>query len=129
MKIRIGHLSTFYHTAILLMTQGRADARLGAEVEWRLMGTGPAIMKAFERRELDLAYIGLPPAIIGISQGINVLCVAGGHVEGTVMAGKSQWSGFPAAKDIRAVLEQFRGRTDRRSGHGFHSRRHPEGLH
>ena len=68
-------------------------------------------MKAFERRELDLAYIGLPPAIIGISQGINVLCVAGGHVEGTVMAAKSQWSGFPAAKDIRAVLEQFRGRT------------------
>ncbi len=111
MKIRIGHLSTFYHTAILLMAQGSADARLGAEVEWRLMGTGPAIMKAFERRELDLAYIGLPPAIIGISRGINVLCVAGGHVEGTVMAGKSRWSGFPAAKDIRAVLEQFQGRT------------------
>ena len=107
MKIRIGHLSTFYHTAILLMAQGSADARLGAEVEWKLMGTGSAIMKAFERHELDLAYIGLPPAIIGISQGINVLCVAGGHVEGTVMAGKAQCIGFPAALD--AVLKQFRG--------------------
>ena len=47
MKIRIGHLSTFYHTAVLLMAQGDADARLGAETEWKLMGTGPEIMKAF----------------------------------------------------------------------------------
>lgn len=110
MKIRIGHLSTFYHTAVLLMAQRTVDARLGAEVEWKLMGTGPAIMKAFQRGELDMAYIGLPPAIIGISQGIKVVCVAGGHVEGTVMAGKSQWEAFPEAGDLSAVLGQFRGR-------------------
>jgi NitT/TauT family transport system substrate-binding protein len=109
-KIRIGHLSTFYHTAVLLMAQRTADARLGAEVEWKLMGTGPAIMKAFQRGELDMAYIGLPPAIIGISQGIQVVCVAGGHVEGTVMAGKQQWKAFPDAGDLGGVLGQFRGR-------------------
>jgi NitT/TauT family transport system substrate-binding protein len=110
MKIRIGHLSTFYHTAVLLMAQRNVDARLGAEVEWKLMGTGPAIMKAFQRGELNMAYIGLPPAIIGISQGINVTCVAGGHVEGTVMAGKPQWKAFPETGSLGAVLEQFRGR-------------------
>jgi NitT/TauT family transport system substrate-binding protein len=110
MKIRIGHLSTFYHTAVLLMAQGTIDERLGAEIEWKLMGTGPAIMKAFQSGELDLAYIGLPPAIIGISQGIKVVCVAGGHVEGTVMAGKARWKAFPEAPDLGTVLEQFRGR-------------------
>jgi NitT/TauT family transport system substrate-binding protein len=110
MKIRIGHLSTFYHTAILLMAKGDADAQLEAEVEWRLMGTGPAIMQAFQRRELDLAYIGLPPAIIGMAQGINVICVAGGHMEGTVMTGKAQWLGHTEGADLRAVLKQFRGR-------------------
>ncbi len=110
MKIRIGHLSTFYHTAILLMARGDTDSRVGAEIEWRLMGTGPAIMKAFGRGELDLAYIGLPPAIIGIDQGIKVVCVAGGHVEGTVMAGKSQWKGFPETDDLGMTLSQFRGR-------------------
>ena len=110
MKIRIGHLSTFYHTAILLMAQGDADARLGAEIEWKLMGTGPAIMKAFKSGELDLAYVGLPPAIIGIDQGIRVVCVAGGHVEGTVMAGKKIWTGYPETPDLGAVLRQFRGR-------------------
>jgi NitT/TauT family transport system substrate-binding protein len=110
MKIRIGHLSTFYHTAILLMAEGNADAWLEAEVEWTLMGTGPAIMQAFQRHELDLAYIGLPPAIIGIAQGIDVICVAGGHMEGTVMAGKPQWLAHADGADLRTVLLQFRGR-------------------
>jgi len=109
MKIRIGHLSTFYHTAILLMANGDADSRVGAEIEWNLMGTGPAIMKAFGRGELDMAYIGLPPAIIGIDQGIKVTCVAGGHIEGTVMAGKARWTGFPETEDLGVILGQFRG--------------------
>ena len=109
MKIRIGHLSTFYHTAVLLMAQQTAEARLGAEVEWKLMGTGPAIMQAFVRGELDMAYIGLPPAIIGMSRGIKVVCVAGGHVEGTVMAGKAKWKAFPEAVDLKTVLGQFQG--------------------
>jgi len=108
-KIRIGHLSTFYHTAILLMARGDADARLGVETEWKLMGTGPAIMQAFERGELDMAYVGLPPAIIGMDQGINVTCVAGGHMEGTIMAGKAEWKGFPETGDLGTVLRQFRG--------------------
>jgi NitT/TauT family transport system substrate-binding protein len=109
MKIRIGHLSTFYHTAILLMAQGNADARLGAEIEWKLMGTGPAIMKAFQQNGLDLAYIGLPPAIIGMSKGINIICVAGGHMEGTVLAGGPQAAGFPESSDLGIILRQFRG--------------------
>jgi NitT/TauT family transport system substrate-binding protein len=68
-------------------------------------------MKAFGRGEIDLAYIGLPPAIIGIDQGIKVLCVAGGHVEGTVLAAKTQCRGFPGEPDPGQVLRQFRGRS------------------
>ncbi len=111
MKIRIGHLSTFYHTAILLMARGDVPSRLEAEVEWRLMGTGPAIVQAFERRELDLAYIGLPPAIIGISRGVPILCIAGGHVEGTIMAGREQWKDSARAEDLPQIVMQFKGRS------------------
>jgi NitT/TauT family transport system substrate-binding protein len=108
-KIRIGHLSTFYHTSILLMAQGSADARLGSSIEWKLMGTGPSIMKAFQQNELELAYIGLPPAIIGMSKGINVICIAGGHMEGTVLAGGPLAAGFPEINDLGVILRQFRG--------------------
>lgn len=118
MKIRIGHLSTFYHTAILLMARKSIFARLGIEAEWTLMGTGPAIMKAFGRGELDLAYIGLPPAIIAMEQGSRVVCIAGGHMEGTVMAGKACWLGFPETEDLGAILGQFEGSTIGVPGNG-----------
>jgi NitT/TauT family transport system substrate-binding protein len=109
MTIRIGHLSTFYHTAILLMDRQDLEERLGTPAAWTLFGTGPAIMEAFGRGELDLAYVGLPPAIIGMDQGLMVRCVAGGHMEGTVLAGRSRWTAFPQAPDLGSVLEQFRG--------------------
>ncbi len=68
-------------------------------------------MQAFQRRDLDLAYIGLPPAMIGMDQGIRVVCVAGGHMEGTVMAGKLLRNKLPEANGPGSVLRQFRGKT------------------
>lgn len=111
MKLRIGHLSTFYHTAVLLMARGGIDGQLGAVVEWKLFGTGPAIMQAFDTGAIDLAYIGLPPMIIGIDRGIQVQCVAGGHVEGTTLAAKGAWKGLSELPGPADVLRQFRGRS------------------
>ena len=110
MKLRIGHLSTFYHTSILLMARGDLTTRLGVDVDWKLFGTGPAIVSAFENGELDLAYIGLPPAVIGISRGVNIVCVAGGHMEGTVTAGKKEFAGFSGEQKLSAILGQLAGR-------------------
>ncbi len=108
-KIVIGHLSTFYHTSTVLMADRDFPEQLGRDVEWRLFGTGPAIVDAFDRKELDLAYIGLPPAVIGISRGVEIVCIAGGHIEGTVISGKKTFRGFPEIGDFGGILEQFRG--------------------
>lgn len=109
MLLRIGHLSTFYHTAIILMARADTNSRLGAEIDWRLFGTGPAIADAFDKGELDIAYIGLPPAIIGINRGVNIICVAGGHVEGTVVTGRKELKGFPDEADMNKILSQIKG--------------------
>lgn len=109
MKLRIGHLSTFYHTAMILMAEGTINKKLSSDVEWKLFGTGPAIVDSFRKGELDLAYIGLPPAIIGIDKGVEIKCIAGGHVEGTVFCGKNQYKGFPEIYDFKEILQQFRG--------------------
>lgn len=109
MKLRIGHLSTFYHTAIILMAQNELKKRAGNDAEWRLFGTGPAIVDAFKKSEIDLAYIGLPPAIIGISQGVDIKCIAGGHIEGSVLCSKAQYKGFPEIEDLGDILKQFCG--------------------
>lgn len=109
-KFRIGHLSTAYHTSLILMGAGWVEERLNVQVEWQLYGTGPAIVQAFEKGNLDLAYIGLTPVIIGVERGMHFKCVAGGHVEGTVLVARD-------AKDLGAlgstakVLRQLEGST------------------
>jgi len=109
MTIRIGHLSTFYHTATLLMPGGALARDLRVDTEWRLFGTCPAIMDAFSREELDLAYIGLPPAIIGIADGVDIRCVAGGHMDGTVFSGRAGSLSYPQTEDLAQILGQFSG--------------------
>lgn len=54
-----------------------------------------------------MGYIGLPPAIIGIGRGLKIKCVAGGHVEGTVLIGGSSYRAKETAKD---ALSQFKGK-------------------
>jgi NitT/TauT family transport system substrate-binding protein len=84
---------------------------MGANAQWRLYGTGPAMVSAFRKDEIDMAYIGLPPAIIGIGQGVKIKCIAGGHMEGTVLCGTSQFRGFPEINDLKEIIAQFVGRT------------------
>ena len=105
-EMKIGYLTTLYHTSFVLRASGRVD-RLGIKASWKLFPNGPAMMESFEKKELDLGYIGLPPAIIGIGRGLKIKCVAGGHVEGTVLTGGSSYRVRETAKD---ALSQFKGK-------------------
>ncbi|WP_319508108.1 ABC transporter substrate-binding protein [uncultured Methanolobus sp.] len=110
-RLRIGHLSTMYHSSFILMGTDWLE-KAGIEVEWILFGGGPAIVNAFENDEIDIGYIGLPPAMIGIDRGLQIKCVAGGHVEGTMMIAISEFLTFDECKnDSTLFLNQFKGLT------------------
>jgi NitT/TauT family transport system substrate-binding protein len=109
-KLRIGHLTTSYHTCFILMGGNWIEDRMGIHPEWRLFPTGPAMVKAFTAGELDIGYIGLPPAMIGISKGLQAKCVAGGHVEGTVLTVRREYRTFAELGSIKNTLSQLRGR-------------------
>ncbi len=108
-ELRIAHLSTVYHTSFILMGTDWL-ARAGIKAEWKIYPSGPDIVNAFSEKEIDLAYIGLPPAIIGIDRGVPIICVAGGHVEGTVMIARKEYGTLDELKNINAVLAQFEGK-------------------
>lgn len=108
MKLRIGHLSTLYHTSIVMLAMDYLLNGFAAPLEWKLFGTGPAIVEAFKNDEIDIAYIGLPPAIIGIDKGRKIKCIAGGHIEGTVIASRKNIPGFPDEDDLGAILVQLK---------------------
>lgn len=106
--LRIGHLSTIYHTSLLLMSPEWTGTPVGAA--WELFPTGPAMMEAFREDRLDIGYIGLPPAMIGMARGVPVRCVAGGHMEGTVVIGPPSTKTLEdAGGSLPTTLAQFRG--------------------
>lgn len=108
-ELRIGYLSTIYHTSFLLRSTNSLE-KLGLDTKWVLFGGGPAIVEAFAKRELDIGYIGLPPVMIGIDKGIGIKCIAGGHIEGTVFIGKNNYKSLDElGNDINAFFEQFKG--------------------
>jgi len=107
-RIRIGHLSTMYHTAFLLRGSDLLPAR-GIAAEWTLFPSGPDIISAMQAGRIDLGYIGLPPVIIGIDRGLSLACIAGGHIEGTVMIAGPGTHALEEFSDMPAFLSQFSG--------------------
>ena len=109
-KLSIGHLSTCYHSNFILMQDDDLKTQLGVEVDWKMFGTGPEMVAAFKNNELDIGYIGLPPAIIGIEQGVPIKCVAGGHVEGTILCAQKKYKDDRQMNNnLRKVMSQFKG--------------------
>ncbi|MEW6409424.1 MAG: ABC transporter substrate-binding protein [Nitrospirota bacterium] len=109
--IRIGHLPTIYHTSIILMGTDWINKNIGISVNWQLFGTGLPVIQAFEKGEIDLAYMGLPPVIIGIDRGLHIKCIAGGHVEGSVFVADKDFRRLNQNTDVNEVLIQFKGKT------------------
>lgn len=110
--MNIGHLSTAYHTNWILIGNNDLEKDLNLKVNWSLFGTGPLMVEAFKEGKLDIGYMGLPPAIVGIDNGVPIKCVAGGHVEGTIMVGKKNHKAIGELNnDIYKTLLQFKGHT------------------
>lgn len=109
-KLRIGHLSTAYHANFILMGNKDLNDDFNMRIRWKLFGTGPSMIKAFQNKKLDIGYMGLPPAIIGIDKGVPIKCVAGGHVEGTIMVAHKELKTMDQLNNnLSDVFSQFKG--------------------
>jgi len=106
-ELVIGYLSTLYHTSFILRGSGLMEDT-GLKASWKLFPNGPAMVDALEMGEIDLCYLGLPPAMMGTARGLKIKCVAGGHVEGTVLIGGS---GIQPGRSAKEALTQFKGKT------------------
>ena len=119
--IRIGHLSTLYHTAFLLRGSGLLAGR-GIRATWTLFPSGPDIISAMQAGTLDLGYIGLPPVIIGIDRGLRLACIAGGHIEGTVVIAGDTVRTLAECGGMQEFLSQLARKSDRHATERFHPR-------
>lgn len=69
------------------------------------------MMESFASKDIDLGYIGLPPVMIGIENGLKIKCVGGGHIEGTIMMAPNSFKSYEELGSLESVLKQFEGKT------------------
>jgi NitT/TauT family transport system substrate-binding protein len=94
------------------MEDKKFSKALNRIIEWVLFGTGPSMVKAFEKGKIDIGYMGLPPAIIGINKGVQIKCVAGGHIEGTIMIALEKYKKIEEFEgNLARSLSQFIGKS------------------
>ncbi len=110
-QLKIGYLSTMYHTSHIIKAERWIEKCMDTTPEWHLFPTGPVMVDAFAAGTIDIGYIGLPPAMIGIEKGIPIKCIAGGHMEGTLMLALKDYQSFEELQSIDQVLKQFEGKT------------------
>ena len=108
-RLRVGHLPTLYHTSFILMGAALLK-KADIEAKWTLFPSGPDLVNAMCAAHIDIGYVGLPPAIIGVERGCRLVCVAGGHVEGTVLIGRADVKALDQCATMAEFLAQFSGR-------------------
>ncbi|MGZ4904069.1 MAG: ABC transporter substrate-binding protein [Halobacteriota archaeon] len=106
--LRFGYLPTLYHTSFILKAETSLE-RYDIEAQWTLFPSGPDVVGALRRAQIDIGYTGLPPAIIGIDRGAPIECIAGGHIEGTVMVAGGDIAPLEQCATMDTFLTQFIG--------------------
>jgi NitT/TauT family transport system substrate-binding protein len=99
-----------YHTSHIIKAEQWIEQEMTMTAAWKLFPTGPAMLEAFAASTIDIGYIGLPPAMIGIAKGLPITCIAGGHTEGTVMIAPTGFHSCDGRVSIDQVLMQFEGK-------------------
>ena len=107
--LRAGYLSTVYHTSFILKGTGILHD-YGLKAEWTLFPSGPDMVNAMQEGSIDIGYTGLPPVIIGIDRGVKLQCIAGGHIEGTVLIAGDHVKTLHECSGMQDFFSQFHGK-------------------
>ena len=105
LKIRVGHFPNVTHAQALI---GHGDGwfarAMGPDVviDWKLFHAGPAAVQALFAGEIDLAYLGSGPAVVGHvkSRGQALRVIAGAADGGAALIVRPQ-AGIRTAADFR----------------------------
>src|SRR3989344_8858216 len=105
LKIRVAHLPNVTHAqALIAHGTGRFAQAMGPDVaiDWKVFNAGPTAVQALFAGEIDLAYLGTGPAIVGYvkSRGQALRVIAGAADGGAALVVRPQ-AGIHGAADFR----------------------------
>lgn len=111
---RLGYIPASCQSSWIMIDTKMVERNLNVKTEWKLFTAGPAATQAFAQDQLDVAFIGVPPMMIGIDKGVPIKCVAATHAEGSVLVARKD-SGLKTLAELKndavAAFRQLEGKT------------------
>lgn len=107
--LKVGYIPIMPMAQLFVMEgEGWAD-EAGLEFEFTRFSDGPAIVQALASGKLDVAYVGIGPAMVARANGIDLRVVASNVTEQLALIGRGDFaSTFQEAEDPAAAFARFR---------------------
>jgi NitT/TauT family transport system substrate-binding protein len=107
--LRLGFISIIPMSQLFVMESQRWTKGAGLDLILKRFSSGPPMVDALLSGALDVAYIGIQPAMIARARGADVKVVAANVVEPVALVGRGGLAGtFGAAGSAREAFKQFR---------------------
>lgn len=107
--LRLGFISIIPMTQLFVMESQRWTKAAGLDLILKRFSSGPPMVEALLAGALDVAYIGIQPAMIARARGADVKAVAAGVIEQIALVGRGGLAGaFASAPSPREAFKQFR---------------------
>lgn len=76
-KIRIAKQFGIVYAPLMVAEKNDIFSKYGLEVEWKTLGSGGAVREALAAGEVDVAFMGIPPFMIGWDKGVKAKIATG----------------------------------------------------
>ncbi len=102
-KVNIGYHPAMCLAAIYVAKDKNLFNRSGIEAKIIEFQGGPPMIPAFQNKEIDIGFLGGPPAISAIDKGIDVSIYGFAHMEGSAIIVRKD-SPYETVKDLKGKL-------------------------
>lgn len=99
-EVVIGHLKSDHHAALYVALAKGMFEKEGIKVKTIEFKAGPELMRAIASKQIDIGYVGTPPAVTSISKGVPVKIIAAVNEEGSGIVVK-KGSGIHSISDLK----------------------------
>jgi len=78
--VKIGYQPALCQPSIYVAIDKKMFERAGIKTKNLIFTAGPPMISAFKNREIDVGFLGAPPAISAMDKGINVSIYGWSHI-------------------------------------------------
>ncbi|MBV8168370.1 MAG: ABC transporter substrate-binding protein [Alphaproteobacteria bacterium] len=113
-SLRVGYLPIIPMAQLFVMEGEGWTKAAGVDLTLTRFSSGPAMVQALASRSLDVAYVGIGPAMVARGRGIDLKVVAANIVDQVALLGRGALvQAFAAAPNAADAFQRFRASAGR----------------